>query len=230
MSNRYAVYFAPKENSQLSQFGETILARTATAAREADASCSFTDQARWRALTNKPAHYGFHATLKAPFELRDDVTVDQLLLAVEMFASTQKSLTLESLAPRYLSRFMALTLTEQHGDLTKFAFSCVTEFESFRKPLSEADIKRRRLRSLTPQQDTLLQKYGYPYIADEFKFHMTLSDAMEDSDQDYQEWVQDQYSRCVTRTPVLDQVAIYAQATRENAFIQLAAFPLLASA
>ena len=229
MSKRYAIYFAPKESSQLSQFGEVILARTATTARKPDANSTFTDQARWKALTNKPAHYGFHATLKAPFELRDDVTFDQLLLAVETFASTQKSLALETLAPRYLSRFMALTLSEQQKELTEFAFSCVTELEDFRRPLSEADIKRRQLRSLTARQDALLHKYGYPYIDDEFRFHMTLSDAMENSDQDYQEWVQDQYARCVTTTPVLDQLAIYAQTTRETAFIQLAAFPLMAT-
>lgn len=229
MSKRYAVYFAPKESSQLSQFGETILARTATSARGPDACSSFADQVRWKALTNKPAHYGFHATLKAPFELRDDVTSDQLLLAVETFANTQKNLVLETLAPRYLSRFMALTLSKQQEDLTKFAFNCVTEFENFRRPLSEADIKRRQLRSLTPKQDALLHKYGYPYIADEFRFHMTLSDAMENCDQDYQEWVQDQYTRCVTKTPVLDQLAVYAQTTRETAFIQLAAFPLVTS-
>ena len=229
MSKRYAIYFAPKDSSQLSQFGEVILARTATTPRKPDASSSFTDQARWKALTKKPAHYGFHATLKAPFELRDDVTLDQLLLAVETFASTQKSLALETLTPRYLSRFMALTLSEQNKELTKFAFSCVTEFEDFRRPLSEADIKRRQLRSLTPRQDALLHKYGYPYIDDEFRFHMTLSDAMENSDQDYQQWVQDQYARCVTTTPVLDQLAIYAQSTRETAFIQQAAFPLMAT-
>ncbi|MFK8076585.1 MAG: DUF1045 domain-containing protein [Granulosicoccus sp.] len=229
MSKRYAIYFAPKESSQLSHFGEIILARTAICAREADASSSFTDQARWKTITKKPAHYGFHATLKAPFELRDNVTFDQLLLAVEKFASTQKPITLETLAPRHRSSFMALTLSEQQKELKKFAFSCVTEFENFRRPLTEADIKRRQLRTLTPQQDALLLKYGYPYIADEFSFHMTLSDTMESSDQDYQEWVQDQYTRCVTETPVLDQLAIFAQTTRETAFIQLAAFPLVAT-
>lgn len=228
MSKRYAVYFAPKENSQLSEFGESILARSANAPRKSDASSSFADQRRWKALTNKPAHYGFHATLKAPFELRDDLTSDQLLLAVETFANTQEALPLETLAPRYLSHFMALTLSEQQKELQEFAFSCVKEFEIFRKPLSEADIKRRQLRSLTPRQDALLHTYGYPYIDDEFRFHMTLSDAMESSDQDYQEWVQGQYERCVTKTPVLDQLAIYVQATRELAFTQLATFPLKA--
>ncbi len=34
---------------------------------------------------------------------------------------------------------------------------------------------RRRLAGLTPRQDELLLAWGYPYVFDEFRFHMTLT-------------------------------------------------------
>lgn len=226
MTERYAVYFSPKGNTELSEFGEQVLARSSSEPRSSNASSSFSDQERWLALTKKPAHYGFHATLKAPFELADGQSLESFFLAAERFASTQHSIPLLTLAPRYLSRFMALTLSKPQDELNQFAFACVKEFESFRKPLSEADIKRRKQAALSARQETLLHEYGYPYVAEEFRFHMTLSDAMQKSDQDYQDWVTNLYETIINTTPELDQIAIYSQTNRDSAFIKEAEFPL----
>jgi len=40
---------------------------------------------------------------------------------------------------------------------------------------------QKRLSSpLTVRQQQLLDEYGYPYVLDEFRFHITLSDRMQD--------------------------------------------------
>jgi hypothetical protein len=45
-------------------------------------------------------------------------------------------------------------------------------------PLTEAEIKRRS-QVLTPRQEALLRAWGYPYVDEEFRFHMTLTDAID---------------------------------------------------
>jgi hypothetical protein len=41
--------------------------------------------------------------------------------------------------------------------------------------LSEAQLARRREGGLTPAQDALLLRWGYPYVMEEFRFHITLT-------------------------------------------------------
>ena len=226
MTKRFAVYFSPKADSELDKFGKNVLGRTAESARAPTANTSFVDSSRWKQITERPAHYGFHATLKAPFELSEAHTAAQLLAAVESFSTNFYPVSLNTLAPRNMAGFIALTLAEQSQSLTQFAFSCVEQFETFRKPLSEADTKRRQQQSLTPRQESLLQEFGYPYVADEFRFHMTLSGKLEAQDDDYQHWVLEQYAACVKNTPELNQLAVYTQDDRKSAFTQLAVFPL----
>ena len=48
-------------------------------------------------------------------------------------------------------------------------------FDSFRAPLSAGDRERRVSAGLTPLQMELLDRWGYPYVLDQFQFHMTLA-------------------------------------------------------
>jgi hypothetical protein len=52
----------------------------------------------------------------------------------------------------------------------------VVKFDRFRAPLSDADRARRDPASLTERQRELLDTYGYPYVLEEFRFHLTLTD------------------------------------------------------
>lgn len=226
MTKRFAVYFSPGKHTELGQFGQSILCRSPILARQPDASSTFTDQARWLQLTAKPAHYGFHATLKAPFELSDAQTEEGLISAVADFAINRSSVELTTLYPRSLGGFMALTIGNDIEPLSRFAFDCVESFELFRKALSDSDVQRRRQQALTRRQEVLLLEYGYPYVNDEFRFHLTLSNTLSEHDHDYETWVISEYDRLVSKPPMLDRVAVFSQADRQTAFIQLAAFPL----
>jgi hypothetical protein len=72
----------------------------------------------------------------------------------------------------------------------------------------------------------LLLEYGYPYVADEFCFHLPLSGALSEHDQDYKSWLISEYDRLVNEIPMLDRIAIFRQAGRQNPFVQLAEFSL----
>lgn len=228
MSTRYALYFAPDSQSQLARFGEWVLGRTATQARRDDVSNPFPDRDRWLALTESPAHYGFHATLKAPFELADDHSFEELKTQVAEFASRHSAVSLPGLLPRALAGFTALTLEHQPDELQRLALSIVETFEPFRRALSASDIERRRQQPLSPRQLELLERFGYPYVDEEFRFHMTLSGPLGERDKDYFDWLQDHYRQMVSDTPQLDQLAIYSQTCRTAPFLRLHSYPLAA--
>lgn len=225
MSERYAFYFSPPASSTLAAFGKICLGRTAFRARGPDVTSSFTDQTRWHTLTSKPAHYGFHATLKAPFELQQNSSRDQLIEAARIFASRQTPITLTTLAPRLLSQFLALTLEKQPDTVTSLAQRCVVAFEEHRLPLSNFDVQRRLQQPLNDRQTSLLQQFGYPYVADQFRFHMTLSGELSHQDSDFVEWATQIYQRTVTTPPLLDRIALFMQTDRQSPFVHLSDFP-----
>lgn len=225
MTERYALYFAPAPDSALANFGKEVLGRTHDKERQSNSSSSFTDRKRWMTLTEKPAHYGFHATLKAPFELESGTHADELFKAVYEYASLASPLPLSGLAPRRLSGFLALTLGHQSQAFSETIQTMVETFEPFRKALSESDRQRRLSRSLTPRQIELLDQFGYPLVAEEFRFHMTLSAQLNDLDRDYQPWVQQLYDKIVGKEPELNRIAIYHQNDRNSAFVEWAHFP-----
>ena len=79
------------------------------------------------------------------------------------------------LAVRRIGRFLALVPGAPLDALSDLARDAVRTFEPFRAPLTEAEIARRRPESLSPRQRALLARYGYPYVMEEFRFHLTLT-------------------------------------------------------
>lgn len=127
------------------------------------------------AITADPRHYGFHGTLKPPFALADGCTADELLAAVVAFARGRPSLDLGRLKLARIGGFIALVPAQPGAGLAALAADCVHEFDRFRAPADPAELARRRAAGLTPRQDELLVRWGYPYVMDEFRFHLTLT-------------------------------------------------------
>lgn len=214
---RYAIYFAPAQHTELTEFGRLVLS----------ASTLLNDSPVRLSVTRKAAFYGFHSTFKAPMELATGVDEQALLDAMEAFVKTRRKLPLIGLAPRTLDGFHALTLAEADA-INDVAGDVVKTFERFRAPLSEYDRQRRDPNSLSAQQLQNLDTYGYPHVLDEFRFHMTLSHRMTDpvESSDYHQWLVSLYSDTVTETPVFDQLALFMQPDREHAFTRVAEFPV----
>ncbi len=129
------------------------------------------------ALTHEPRQYGFHATLKAPFRLNNDATQSGLLQAAEDFAQKESAIQIGELAVRPLGSFIALK-PPTHDLLQGFAERCVRAFEHLRALMSK-DERAKRLRTpLTQRQIELMEEFGYPYVLEEFRFHMTLTSSL----------------------------------------------------
>ena len=60
-------------------------------------------------------------------------------------------------------------------ELQDLADRCVVEFDEFRRPAGDAELARRRGAGLTPRQDELLLRWGYPYVLEQWRFHLTLT-------------------------------------------------------
>ncbi|TJU95284.1 MAG: DUF1045 domain-containing protein, partial [Mesorhizobium sp.] len=71
--------------------------------------------------------------------------------------------------------FFALVPESPFEPLNSFAGEVVRAFDRFRAPLTEAEIERRSPDSLKPDEFRNLCQWGYPYVFETFRFHMTLS-------------------------------------------------------
>ena len=132
-----------------------------------------------RQLTSDARRYGFHATLKAPFQLADGLTEAHLHQALQGFCAQQNAIQIDAPEVQWMGKFLALRSTGDQVALNEFAFACVGHFDHFRAAMSDAELSRRQQVPLSPRQNDLLLAWGYPYTAEEFRFHMTLTDRLE---------------------------------------------------
>ncbi|MDQ2067765.1 DUF1045 domain-containing protein [Xinfangfangia sp. CPCC 101601] len=129
-------------------------------------------------ITREPRRYGFHGTIKPPFRLATDQSVEALQGSVQALAASLAPVTLPGLRLKNLDGFLALVPQGDEGPLRDLSSAVVRGLEPFRAPLNEAEIARRRPESLSPRQRELLAEFGYPYVMEEFRFHLTLTDRL----------------------------------------------------
>lgn len=166
---RVAIYWAPDLDDPLHRAGSAWLGRDAeTAARIQQPAIP--DLAE---MTADPRLYGLHATLKPPFSL---VGGYQAFLAdATHWASSMAPFTLPPLEIQDLKGFLALRESSPCPALYALADSAVSSLDRHRALPTEAELARRRRANLTPAQEELLARWGYPYVMAEFQFHITLT-------------------------------------------------------
>ncbi|TIU14534.1 MAG: DUF1045 domain-containing protein, partial [Mesorhizobium sp.] len=146
---RYAIYFTPRQDEPLARIAANWLGRdpfgAATRPVEAVGELS-------------AAEVAFHTAS-----------------ALDDFAETTPVVTIPRLVVSQIDGFFALVPEGPLPALNRFADDVVRDFDRFRAPLSEAEIERRSPDSLKPDEFRNLCQWGYPYVFETFRFHMTLS-------------------------------------------------------
>lgn len=217
--HRYAVYFAPAPDSALWTTGSALLGYDA--AIGADVPAVVPDgwsAAAWHALTGDPRRYGFHATLKAPFRPADGVHETDLVEALAATATVQPRFAMPLEVAR-LGSFVALVPAPAPPALGVLATACVEAFERYRAPLSDAEIARRDPSRLTDRQRAYLDRYGYPYVREEFRFHMTLTGSLAADSADPSQALRAILAPVVGQDPVpIDGLALFRQDTPSSRF------------
>ncbi len=127
------------------------------------------------ALTAVPRRYGAHGTLKPPFALASDRTVQELDTALSTFCARTEAVTLNGLQVAPLRGFLALVPIGDTQALNRMAAAVLSAMDGFRGPQSPAQLARRRAAGLNAREEALLLRWGYPYVMETFRFHITLT-------------------------------------------------------
>lgn len=227
MSRRFAVYYAPPPGSALEAFGRSWIGRDhVTGDAVEPPPVAGLSAARQREIAAFPRAYGFHATLKAPFELRERRQRALLVEAVAAFAAERQPFAAPPLEIHGLSGFIAFKLGAPSVEMDRLAADCVTAFEPFRAPLRTADIERRRAGGLTERQDRYMLAFGYPYVFEEFRFHMTLTGRLQDPERSAVLQALRALAAPLEGRPLpVDAICLYEQAGRDEPFVLTGRFP-----
>jgi putative phosphonate metabolism protein len=172
---RYAVYYAPAQEEPLtgaasSWLGRCAFTHAALPAPQADGI----SREEWESITADPRLYGFHATLKPPFRLAGGRVTEELIDHLRKFAASRRPFDV-SLEVGSLAGFLALVLSHPSPDFVQLAADCVREFDEFRATPHPEELARRRHARLNAAQQAYLARWGYPYVMEEWRFHMTLT-------------------------------------------------------
>jgi hypothetical protein len=173
---RYAIYFVPAAANELYRFGSSILGYDCYSGSDVPPPREFaSDAALWRELTQEPRRYGFHATLKAPFHLSPSCTEAQLKSAFSSFGALGHAVGRIAPVVELISGFIAVVPRQPSSAVVELADKCTTMFDAFRAPMSARERARRVAGNLSQSQMHNLERWGYPYLCSDFRFHMTLT-------------------------------------------------------
>lgn len=223
---RYALYFAPEEGTALAAMGWRWLGRYP----ESDQLVDLPDvglDAVWQAdLVREARGYGFHATLKAPFRPAHADTGPDLIAGLERFAAARRPFTEPAARLTDLHGFLALRPAVPSQALSDLAAAAVMVFDRHRAPASEAELERRLRSPLTPVQRDNLDRWGYPYVLDEFRFHMTLTRRLAGDERDrVMPILEQQFADSLAEPLQFRSICLYQQASAGQPFVLARRFP-----
>jgi len=165
------------------------------------------------ALSATPRKYGFHGTLKAPFALADGVDEAAMIAGLHAFVATQPPARLEGWYLADLHGFLALRPLGETAAPDGLAAAIVRGLDHFRAPVSDAYVARRRLSDLSPRQDQQMLDWGYPYIFDDFRFHLTLTGRLDpDQARDTMAVLEPLIAPVVPKPDVIEAVSLMGEA------------------
>ncbi|WP_425089800.1 DUF1045 domain-containing protein [Stappia sp.] len=228
---RYALYYSPSADHPLVGAAEHWLGRSLFG-REVpgDTIGGLSPQARapWIA---SPRRYGFHATLKAPFRLAEGRDEAALIAAIDAFAATTGPAPAARLGLENLRGFLALTFVRPTPELDALAAEIVRDFDGFRAPMSPEDRARRQPERLEEALRRNLDTWGYPYVMEAFRFHMTLTERLDAADAARAGEALRQHFAELLETPVtVDRIVLCREPAPGAPFTSIHATPLIGAA
>ncbi|MFC4352072.1 DUF1045 domain-containing protein [Fodinicurvata halophila] len=228
MSERYAVYFTPPRDSALRRLaGQWLGYDPHDGALPRSADAFGLDRGIVEDVTGTPRVYGFHATLKPPFRLARGHDESALHEAVATLARQFRTFPMPYLGLSRLGGFLALLPEAPEPRLDDIAGACVERLDRFRAAPHPEDLARRRATGLSARQEALLQRWGYPYVFDEFRFHMTLTRALDEAEHARVAPILAQALEPVLARPLaFDALSLMRQRTAREPFTEIARLPL----
>lgn len=226
MTERFAIYFAPSETGLLWERAARWLGRDASSGDFFDGPVAGIERGRLLNLTQSANRYGFHATIKAPMALVEGASEADLRTRLAAFAGQHQPVDLGTVRLASLDGFLAL-LVDENEALQDFAAHVVESFEELRAPMTIKDRAARASKGLSDRQLELLDGYGYPYVFEEFRFHMTLSDRLSAEDaHDVAQAASTWFGPVLDQPLLLDRLSLFHEADAGKPFRRVADFKL----
>lgn len=228
MPERFAIYYAPGAAEPLWAKAAEWLGRDPLTGATIDGPLAGTTRDALFDRSVSARRYGFHATLKAPMALAAGKARAELEDALDAFAGGTEPVAIGKLKLQLVDGFLALIPAEQTAELTDFAAEVVEAFEPFRALPSAAE-RERRLKGghLSPRQVELMDRFGYPYVFEQFRLHMTLTDRLPETEREaYTRAAAAHFGALAEAETVLDRLVLFHEPEAGAPFVRLGDFML----
>ncbi len=166
---RVALYWTPCPSDPLHAAGSAWLGRDA----ELGVAVRQPEVEGIAGLTAAARVYGFHATLRPP--MRQATGWEEVLASAHDVAALVAPFRMPRLVVAEMGGFLALREAEACPALRELADACVVGTDAHRLRAGAAELASRRAAGLSAVEDALLLRWGYPYVMEAWRFHVTLS-------------------------------------------------------
>lgn len=172
---RFAIFWLPRDDSPLAAFGrEWFGVRPEHGETGQPADFGLPAELAAEAIA-RPRRYTLHGTIVAPFRPAQGVCGETVADELRAFCARRVARRTAPLRPTRLTRHLALIPSGGIAGLDWLAADCVTHFNAFRAPATDADLARFPPAQHPPRQRQHVREFGYPYVLSDFIFHITLA-------------------------------------------------------
>jgi hypothetical protein len=140
----------------------------------------------------------------------------EFLGAAEACAAECQPFDLPLLQVEELDGFLALVPVGPCAALQSLADACVRATDIHRLPPSDAELARRRAAGLSAEEESLLQRWGYPYVMQRWRFHMTLTDR---SGGALKPAAEAHFAQALAMTRRVEEICVFTQAGPGSPFL-----------
>lgn len=211
---RAALYWAPERADPLYAAGNAWLGRDP----ELGAAVPQPPLPGLQEITAAARLYGFHATLRPPMRLATGWA--EFVEAAERLARSLTPFGMPPVSVLDMDGFLALCHTGVAPALQALADASVRGTDPHRLPPSAAELAKRRAAGLSDEEEQLLQRWGYPYVMQRWRFHMTLSRRL--TPEEMAMWrpaAEAHFARSLAVQRRVTDIAIFTQRSRETPFL-----------
>lgn len=207
---RYALYYIPRYQDELYKIGSQIIGYSI----EEGSILSSPHQTKYNKSVSK---YGLHGTLVAPFNTL--LTQEDLLQFVTSVCSKISELQIGFLKVYRMPRqYIALIPDHLESTLNELDNYLVRQIHQIRLPICQQNIPNHT--DLSEQYVQNILKWGYKYVFDDFNFHITLTDVINDEQMLNQEFytIKNNLKQALNKTIILDSVCLVRQDKSQEPF------------
>ena len=220
---RVALYWAPAVQDALHRLGSAWLGRDAESGAQIALGGSFSED-----VVSGPAIYGFHATLRPPMRLATGW--GEFMEAAEHVARNVAPFAMMPLRVGEMDGALALLEQTPCPAMRVLSNACVEHTNLHRLAPDDAELARRRRASLSPLHETMLQRWGYPYVMEAWKFHVTLTRRLDDPERGtVRQAAEAHFGLALQEARPVQELCVFTQAEAGAPFLIAERLPLTGS-